>query len=254
MKRKKNSSAALYKALLEKVQNMDLGGGGIWKPKVGRSVIRILPPVGGMDFFFQQVGRHYDQRQYCPLLSTEGELPCPICELNENLYAAGEKDAASKFRASKAFWMNIVDRSSDTAGPQIYAPGVTVFQILVSMISDPDYGDITDVEDGFDIKIDRDGQGIDTKYQVLPVRNPSPLNADDAQVDEWLVDAEDLSERVIEQLKNYDELIVAAGIQAYFDEDGNVILTYEEEEEELEDEEEDEPPARPSPRRRGRRG
>lgn len=242
MAKKKITPATRYKELLEKVQGMDLGGGGFWKPKEGRSLIRILPPVGDMEFFFQEVGRHYDQKQYCPAITTEGAEECPICEINEALYQAGEKEAAAKFRATRAFWMNIIDRSNEDAGPQIYTPGVQVFQSIVAFISDPEYGDITDEEDGFDLKIDRKGQGIETKYTVLPSRMPSALGSDDEQMNEWIEDARDLSAHVEEQLKDYDDLIDAAGLEAYFD--GTT---------QAEEEEEDEEPVTTRRRRRSRR-
>lgn len=248
---KKAEARDRYKELLDKVQGMDLGGGGFWKPKVGRSVIRILPPVGDMEFFFAEVGRHYEQRQYCPTITTDGEEDCPICELNEKLYQAGEKDAAATFRVSRAFWMNIIDRGSEDTGPQIYTPGVRVFQNLVSLIGDADFGDITDEEDGFDIKIDRVGQGIETEYTVMPMRNPSVLGDED-QMEEWFEEAEDLSERVASQLLDWDKLIEKAGLQAYYAEDGDEpdIDAYEDPDEE---EEEDEQPIVTRTRRRTRR-
>lgn len=252
-RKKKTSAADRYKKLLDKVQGMDLGSSGYWKPSEGRNTIRVLPAVGEMEFFFHEVGRHYDQRQYCPAISTDGAEECPICELNEQLFQSGEKEAASKFRANRAFWMNIIDRKNRDAGPQIYTPGIQVFQAIVSLVSDADYGDVTDLDEGFDLKLDRKGTGLETKYTVLPAPRPSPLGDDD-EIDEWLEEAEDLAARIDEQLKDYDELIKAAGLGAYFgleddeddDEDDYEGMEWADDD----DDEEEEEPVRPTRRRR----
>ncbi len=242
-----------YKRLLEKVQGMDLGsGGGFWKPKEGRSVVRILPPVDEMEFFFVEVGRHFKQKQYCPAITTCGDKPCPICELNEILYQSGDKDAAATFRASRAFWVNMIDRNKEDAGVQVWTPGITVFQTLVAYIADPDYGDITDLEDGFDIKLDRKGTDINTEYTVIMPRDPSALGTDD-QMDEWMEAAEDLQTKVTDALKSYEELIEAAGIQAYFTDDDEEDDTPSRRASEPVDDDDAPAPTRRSSRRRRQR-
>jgi hypothetical protein len=215
-------SADRLKALLNKVNSLNLGGGGWWRPPVGISTIRILPPVGTMDFFFVEVGQHYlddkSRPHYCPNICSEGKDACPICEVNEELYKAGEKDAASKFRAGRAFFMNVIDRSNPGQGVQKYAPGTTVFQAIASMISDPDYGDVSDAVEGYDIKIERQGEGKETKYQARPVKRSTPLGPDDVLMEEWLNAAEDLKAYVMGQLMPYDELAKASGVDVYFTE------------------------------------
>lgn len=221
---KKRESADKYRALLEKVQAIDLATGDqFWKPPEGRSTIRILPPVGDMEFFFVEMGRHYNQKVPCVNIISEGELECPVCDINEQLFQANEKEAASKFRVSRAFWMNIVDRSNEDAGPQIYTPGPQVFGFLVALVNDPDYGDISDVEMGIDIKLTRKGQGMETKYSVLPAMRASELG-DEEDVDVWLEDAVDLAERAGGVLEGYtyEDMIEKAGLGAWFSDAGEV--------------------------------
>jgi hypothetical protein len=146
-------------------------------------------------------------------------LKCPICDVNEELYQAGEKDAASKFRASRSFFMNVIDRSNPGQGVLKYAPGTTVFQAIASAISDPDYGDISDVNEGYDLKIERTGEGREnTKYQTRPVKRSTPLG-DEAQIAEWLAAATDLKQFVHDQLMDYDELAKKSGVDVYFSSD-----------------------------------
>ena len=231
----------MMKRLLDKVQTMDLGGRDFWSPKEGRNVVRILPPMGTMGYFFVEVGKHYKQKQTCPRISSDGGSPCPLCELNESMYASGEKELAAEFRASRAFWMNIVDRAGENRGPMIYTPGVTVFGAIVALVTDPDFGDIADPENGFDLKIDRAGSGTDTEYTVMPSRNPSPLGTPE-QAEEWLAAAVDLQERVNGMILGYDDLIEKAGLQAYFE-------SGEAEGGEEPEEDDDEAPSPPSARR-----
>ena len=194
-------------ALREKLAKTDTGGGGkgFWSPKVGRNVVRVLPEVGDMDFFFQEVGKHVfpDGRSvYCPKFTSVGEKECPICELIDDLYADGSqssKKLAKAIRLRRAYWMNIVNRDDETqdnpvgSGPLIFTPGVKIFDQINNMITDPEVGDITDVNDGIDIIIKRTGTGLDTDYDVLPKRNSSPLSADADVVTQWLDEAKDLS-------------------------------------------------------------
>lgn len=259
-----------YKKLLEKVNSLNLGGGGWWKAPVGISVIRILPPVGTMDYFFLEVGQHYigDSKTpfYCPAICTEGEMRCPICDVNEELYKAGEKEAASQFRAGRSFFMNIIDRAHPD-GVLKWAPGTTIFGYITSAITDPDYGDVTDADEGYDFKLERVGTGReDTKYQGRPVKRSTPLGTPE-QIAEWLNTAEDLKAWVMNQLLSYDELANKSGVDVYFAEaeDADDIpepprkqqsktlagapakrVKEPEPDDEDEDEDDEEPPAKPS--------
>lgn len=220
----KNSA---YDNILKKLNNVNLAVGNVnyWTPPDGRSEIRILPPVGKMDAgeFFVIVGRHFQQKQYCPSMTLASGDACPICEVNQILYSSGDIEEAKKFRASRAFWINIIVRGQENKGPQVYTPGVTVFSNIVAIIKDPDYGDITDLESGFDIKIDRKGKGMETEYSVYPAREPTPLavdkhgDADYETIAKWVEDAPDIKTEITGKLLPYDELVEKAGLTAFFD-------------------------------------
>lgn len=212
-----------YKKLLDKIGSLNLGGGGWWKAPQGTSTIRILPPVGAMDYFFVEIGQHYiddkGKPYYCPNICSEGQLKCPICEVNEALYQAGEKDAAAKFRAGRSFLMNVIDRAHPDQGVLLYAPGTTIFGFVTSAIQDPDYGDITDPDEGYDFKLERTGEGKEgTKYQGRPVKRATPLGTPE-QMDEWMAAAKDLRAYVDEQLMDYEELAKASGVDVFFAEE-----------------------------------
>ena len=228
-------------ALKEKIASTNVGGGGagFWSPPQGATTVRILPEVGDMPFFYQEAGQHYlpDRTQVtCPNFTSEGDLPCPICELVSELYRGTEADKkmAGELRVRKSYWMNIVvrkagDRGGDTAeGPFIFTPGVTIFTDVASLIANPDYGDITDPEDGFDITITRTGEKMETKYSVVARRMPNPLHVDNDEFNRILDTAADLlfvelsdnsaedkelSDGFVLKLKPYDRIIRDYGVE-----------------------------------------
>lgn len=200
--KKKGDRSDILAMVRKKLQEEQLGGAkGFWKPKEGRSVIRIMEGVGEMgDFFWQDVGKHYLPGQkfshVCPEF-TLGEA-CPICEQVNELYNAGDKaskDLAGDMRVSKQYWMNVIVRGQEDKGPQIFTAGITIFREIAALIEDPDYGEIYDEEDGVDITITRKGTDRSTEYTVTPKRKSSPLapHGYEDVLDDWFDNAIDLS-------------------------------------------------------------
>jgi hypothetical protein len=192
-------SKSRIQRIREKLAETNLGGGGFWKPKVGSNRIRILPEVGEMDVCWVNVGQHYisqNNRHFCRSFTLDDA--CPICELVNELYTAGDdasKEMASDFRVTKQFWMNVIDRDNEERGVQIFTPGVMIFrQIGEGLLLDPEYGDlIFDPDEGLDLIIKRTGQQMQTRYDVIPTRELTPLHADPNQAEQWLNSAKDLS-------------------------------------------------------------
>lgn len=197
--------------LQEKLGAIDTGWErDFWRPAQGRNIIRILPPVGEMELFFQLVGKHYNlpgerglASDYCPLFTLEGDEPCPICDLVSELRKGSVQDQAlaKKIGLSRGYWMNIVVRDPNEKrpgttgeGPYVYTPGVTVIEQIRTLVNSPDYGDISDPVHGIDLYVDRGGEGRNTKYLVNARRlMDSPLHVDEAVAQAWLDKAVDLT-------------------------------------------------------------
>lgn len=179
----------------QRLDNMGLEDSSFWKPKEGRNVIRILPGVDDMgDFFWQVVGKHYipggRAAAICPRVTLDE--PCPICEYVDALYRQGDKaskEFAKKIRAQRQYWMSIINRDNEKAGPVIYSAAKTVFSAIATLVRDPDYGEVYDIDTGTDVIVTRTGTGLETRYQVQAKRKESPLSKDDATIDDW-VDAQ----------------------------------------------------------------
>lgn len=213
---KRSVSEKLAK-LREKLDNTDVGGRneGFWSPEKGNNVIRVLPEVGDMEYFFQEVGQHRlpdGTFVMCPHFTTSGELDCPICQVVSELYKGNDddKELARQIKVRKSYWMNIITRDNDDDGgntgngPYIYTPGVTVFRSLITLINSPDYGDITDEEQGTDIIVSKKGEKLETEYDVQPRRFSSPIHQDEKIMDEFLDKAVDLSYVVLSEDKSED--------------------------------------------------
>jgi hypothetical protein len=248
--------------LRDKLKHTNMGGGrqGFWSPPEGRSVIRILPPIGDMEFFFQTVGRHNfppdgKKNCYCPAFTSEDKLECPVCELVNELYKGDKasKQMAKELGMKRSYWMNVIirgDKGGEDEGPFIYTPGVQVFGAIAQLVNDPDYGDVYDVESGLDLILNREGTDINTKYTVNPRRNSTPLSDADDVAQGWLDNAKDLAfveltadpdeDHDIQEGKNvwvlpYDRLVEEMGLSDGFEVPDEVAA-------EDEDVEEDESP------------
>lgn len=215
-KAKQDDRQARLDKLRAKLAKTDMGVGSgdkkFFKPEEGQTVIRILPPVHDMDFFFQSVGQHWmpdanstkKRGVYCPKFTSEGELECPVCEIVHDLYRAGDKaskDLAGELRASKQYWMNVIIRGREDEGPKIYPAGPSVFAGIVAYINDPDYGDITDPYDGHDITIIKEKTGSkpwEVEYQVIARPKQTPVavlngKPDESKIEAWLEDGHNLT-------------------------------------------------------------
>lgn len=263
----KEERLAALKAKLDKTDTSS-GGSGFWSPKEGRNTIRIFPEVDDMEFFFCNVGTHYMQegvRILCPSFSTDGEEDCPVCDMVNDLYKSGkkaDKQRAGEIRVRKQYWMNIVDRDDEKAGVKVFTAGPMIFGAIKAYIGDPDYGDITDEEDGADVIIEREGSGKDTDYQTKVARHDSPIHDDPDQVDDWFEDCSNLVVALLTDNEDEDEEIIATTdvyVPSYdrilqdYDLEALVYQTAPEDDDEDEEEEERRPAKRKVSKRRASR-
>lgn len=154
-----------------------------WKPKQGENIIRILPSnMDDGNFAFEFI-LHFGfkdkegNRAY-PCLLALGQDVCPVCKLIAHHESADDEDVVSalkNLRPNRAFLMNIINRDATHPGVRLYKATVGVFKDIVSFFADTDYGDITDPEEGHDIKIERTGEHIQTRYKVRVRPKASPI-------------------------------------------------------------------------------
>ena len=102
----------------------------------------------------------------------------------------------------------VVVRGEEGQGVRFWGFGKTVYQELLSVIADPDYGDITDPVSGRDVSVEfitaeESGASFPkTSIRVKP--NQTPIVQDKAQLESLLENQKDITE--LYQELSYDDL------------------------------------------------
>lgn len=133
----------------------------------------------------------------------------PVQELITKLREEGSKESyemAKKLYPSMRTYAAVVVRGQEDEGVKIWSFGKTVYQKLLSIMLDEDYGDITDPLEGRDIKV------VCTKppgkkyamTDVMPRGKSTKLSTNSKQTKEWLGNIPNVED--LYTLKSYDEL------------------------------------------------
>ena len=190
----------------------------LWKPTEGKHVIRILPWKDNKENPFIELFFHYLGNKTHLSPTSYGNRD-PIMEFADALASGGTKDdwAQSRvFRPKLRTFVPIIVRGEEEKGVRFMSFGKTVYTELLSIISDPDYGDITDVKNGRDIVVEYIPQEkSDTNFaktMVRPKPNQTPAGTAE-QIEKFLSDQPDI--RSIFKEPSYEELKVT--LERYLD-------------------------------------
>ena len=123
----------------------------MYKPQPGKQVVRILPykfsddtTVGGA--FIEQYF-HYDINKRTYLSPITRGNPDPIQEFAERLKSTGSREdwnLSKKLTPKLRTFAAVVVRGEEGEGVRFWGFGKMVYEELLSILADPDYGDITD--------------------------------------------------------------------------------------------------------------
>jgi len=220
----------LLKEKLNQIKNPKKGGEGntkYFKPSDGENIVRILPYENKEDglFYIETANHAVDENGKTTYLncihhSSHGEKKCPICQVYFDLWKLADtehnealKKFASSHRAGKRFMYNILDRSDNNV--KIASVGIKLHELVGDYFFDEDYGDLTDVEEGYDFKINK--TIVDGKWpnydKSRPVKDPSPLLTE-GDKDAILGQMHELEKEVnvvpAEELQKYADMILVA--------------------------------------------
>ena len=170
-------------------ENKGNGNSVFFRPDDGDTDIRIVPAPDGDPlkemFFHYNVGNHQGGIM-CPKRNFSER--CPICDFASSLWreAADNNDEESKKLAKSLFvrtryFSPVVVRGREDEGIKVYGYGKTAYELLLGYILDPEYGDVTDINEGTDItltytKPTKPGAFPQTNLKMR--RNTSPLIED----------------------------------------------------------------------------
>jgi hypothetical protein len=193
----------------------------LWKPTEGKTVVRIVPWKENKENPFVELYFHYlgNKTYLSPI--TNGNRD-PIVEFADALQSGGTKDdwqQARPFRPKLRTFIPIIVRGEEDKGVRFMSFGKSVYTELLSIISDPDYGDITDTQTGRDVVIEYIPQEkSDTNFaktMVRPKPNQTPLADSSTTIQKFLTEQPDV--KAIFKEPSYEELKVA--LERYLDPD-----------------------------------
>lgn len=176
------------KKMLEKKKQLETPTGGqsngsvFWKPEEGDSKIRILCPEDGDPFkgfyFHYRIGEKMST--LCPK-KTYGDA-CPICEHASALYNEGSPEAreeAKKYYAKQRWYSPVLVRGQESEGVKVWGYGKKVYEEFLGLVTNPEYGDITDLEEGTDLTLSHSkNSGPWPVTKVTPSRRTSRVCQD----------------------------------------------------------------------------
>jgi hypothetical protein len=183
----------------------------MWKPEEGtKSTIRLMSFADNDGQPFKELMFYYNIPGQRGLLApSQFGKRDPIQELIDKLRNEGTKESyemAKKLYPKMRVYAPVIVRGEEDKGVQIWSFGKLVYQALLSLMMDEDYGDITDLKTGTDITVTcskAPGQQW-AKTEVLPKRKSSALSTDKDQIKEWTGGIPDLTSMF--PVKSYDEL------------------------------------------------
>ena len=196
---------------LAQLQTTNTRTTNLWKPQPGKTQIRIVPYKLQKDTPFIELFFHYDLGGKSYLSPTSFGRPDPIEEFADKLKSSGNREdwrLGKKLEAKLRTFAPVVVRGEEAQGVKFWGFGKTVYQELLSIIADPDYGDIADPLNGRDVGVEfltaeETGASFPkTNIRVKP--NQTPITEDKAQLENILENQKDITE--VYQELSYDEL------------------------------------------------
>jgi hypothetical protein len=167
------------------------GKSAFWRPEDGEQTIRIVPTSDGDPF--KEYWFHYNLGKNPSFLSPKrnfGEED-PLDDFVRQLYRDGSDDAikmAKNLSARQRFFAPVVVRGEEDKGVRLWGFGKTAYKELLNLVLNPEYGDITDTNEGTDLVLIY-GKPPGAQFPqttITPRRKPSPLAADEDTISTML--------------------------------------------------------------------
>ena len=183
----------------------------LWKPQPGKTQIRIVPYAFNKDNPFIELFFHYNLNNRSYLSPISFGRPDPIEEFAQKLKASGNKEdyqLSKKLEAKMRTFAPVIVRGEESQGVKLWGFGKTVYQELLSIIADPDYGDITDPVNGRDVSVEfisaeESGASFPkTNIRVKP--NQTPISDEPSVLELVKTSQKDITD--IYQEQSYDDL------------------------------------------------
>lgn len=199
------------KAKYTALQNRGRGNNkSMWfRPQDGEQVIRIVPTADGDPF--KEFWLHYGVGKNPAFLSLKRNYgqDDPIDNFVRALYNEGDEESvkmAKSISAKQRFFSPVLVRGEEEKGVRIWGYGKMVYEQLLNLVLNPEYGDITDVESGTDLTLQY-GKPAGAQFPVTnltPRRKSSGLSKDTDTTTELLESIPDIEGSF--DKKSFDEM------------------------------------------------
>jgi len=184
----------------------------MWRPEEGQEYsVRIIAFPNNDGNPFQERWFYYNIGNNSGLLTpNQFGKPDPFQELISKLRADGTKESyemAKQLYPKMRTYAAVIVRGEENEGVRLWSFGKGVYKNLLDIMLDPDYGDITDVKTGHDIKVNctkNPGQQWATT-DIRPRPKSIPLGTA-AQIKEWTDESNFPNLDEMYSLKSYEEL------------------------------------------------
>ena len=182
-----------------------------WKPKVGTHLIRVVPSKFDKQNPFKEVFFHYGFTKGPILALTNWGEKDPIVEFAKGLRKSSDKEdwqLAKKLDAKMRIFVPVIVRGEEQMGTRLWEFGKEIYQQLLGIAADEDYGDFTDIQDGRDFTIEGTndvvaGRSV-VKCAVRPKPKQTPITNDAALLQKLLDEQPDILS--INRRYNFDDL------------------------------------------------
>ena len=199
------------KKRLNQLQTTNQRTTNLWKPQPGKTQVRIVPYKFNKETPFIELFFHYDLGKKSYLSPVSFGRPDPIEEFADKLKSSGNREdwkLGRKLEAKMRTFAPVVVRGEENEGVKFWGFGKTVYQELLSIIADPDYGDITDPVNGRDIVVEfKTAEEVGASFPKTTIRvkpNQTTVTEDKKVLQSITEEQKNLSD--IYQEQSYDEL------------------------------------------------
>ena len=185
-----------------------------WKPKgEGKYQIRVVPSKLDKQNPFKEVFVHYGYTKFPIYALTNWGEKDPIVEFAKQLRGTNDRDnwsLAKKLDPKMRIFTPIIVRGEEDKGVRLWEFGKEIYLQLLGLAEDEDYGDFTDINEGFDFTLEAvmgdigGRQGL--KSSIRPKRKTSVLSEDITQIEKWLEDQPNILEMQSKFKKSFDDL------------------------------------------------
>lgn len=184
---------------LNKIKGKDETTSHFWKPPEGESRVRVVPYKFNPEFPFTRIPFHYlkqpdGQTKVYISPSYFGE-PDPVLEFCQEIRKKDKSKEAwilsKRLEPKPRVFAPVVVRGQEDRGTRFWAFSPKVYESILEKIKNPDYGDITDIQQGHDLIVVFEKKPSGKKYPETKVDirlKPTPLldNANKDLIDKIL--------------------------------------------------------------------